>query len=183
MAFSTADFQKIWASTSPLTPYEFSESNYKEGWNFIGSTPPARQMWDGIQKLNDEKTQYLYDTTDPIGTVETDSISSSVSVTSGTVENITSISLDAGTWVVTGHIRFGSVTADKQYVCAIADANNTANTANDGATSVHSSGSQVIALQSTRIVALNATATIYLNAYATANCSVDAGIITAVRIK
>ncbi len=60
MAFSTDDFGKIWASTSPLTPYEFSESNYKEGWNFIGGTPPARQMWDGIQKLNDEKTGWLY---------------------------------------------------------------------------------------------------------------------------
>lgn len=60
MAFSTDDFSKVWASTSPLTPYEFSESNYKEGWNFIGGTPPSRQMWDGIQKLNDEKTGWLY---------------------------------------------------------------------------------------------------------------------------
>lgn len=60
MAFSTDDFGKIWASTSPLTPYDFSESNYKEGWNFIGGTPPARQMWDSIQKLNDEKSQWLY---------------------------------------------------------------------------------------------------------------------------
>jgi len=183
MAFSTADFAKIWASTSPLTPYEFTETNYKEGWNFIGSTPPARQMWDGIQKLNDEKTQYLYDTTDPIGTVETDSISSSVSVTANTVKNITSVSLTAGTWVVTGHLRFTAVTADKLYVCAIADMDDSANTANDGALSVHSSFSNLFSLQSTRIVVLNATATIYLNAYATANCSVDAGIITAVRIK
>lgn len=60
MAFSTDDFNKVWASTSPLTPYEFSETNYKEGWNFIGGTPPARQMWDSIQKLNDEKSQWLY---------------------------------------------------------------------------------------------------------------------------
>jgi hypothetical protein len=60
MAFSTDDFSKVWASTSPLTPYEFSENNYKEGWNFIGSNPPARQMWDFLQKQNDEKTQWLY---------------------------------------------------------------------------------------------------------------------------
>lgn len=60
MAFSTDDFSKIWASTSPLTPYGFSESNYKEGWNFVGATPPARQMWDSIQKSNDEKSQWLY---------------------------------------------------------------------------------------------------------------------------
>ena len=60
MAFTVDDFQKIWASTSPLTPYEFSESNYKEGWNFVGGTPPSRQMWDFMQKQNDEKTQWLY---------------------------------------------------------------------------------------------------------------------------
>lgn len=59
MAITLADFNKIWASTSPLTPYSFSESNYKQGWNFIGSTPPARQMWDYLQKNNDEKMQYL----------------------------------------------------------------------------------------------------------------------------
>ena len=59
MAITTDDFNKIWASTSPLTPYSFSESQYKEGWNFIGSTPPSRQMWDFLQKNNDEKMQYL----------------------------------------------------------------------------------------------------------------------------
>lgn len=61
MAITIDDFSKIWASTSPLTPYEFSENNYKEGWNFIGGTPPSRQMWDFLQKNNDEKMQYLAD--------------------------------------------------------------------------------------------------------------------------
>lgn len=73
MAFSEDDFSKVWASTSPLTPYEFSESNYKEGWNFIGGTPPARQMWDSIQKKNDEKTKFLYELAQmivPVGVVQ-----------------------------------------------------------------------------------------------------------------
>lgn len=61
MAITLADFTKIWASTSPLTPYSFGESNYKEGWNFIGSTPPSRQMWDSLQKQNDEKLKYIVD--------------------------------------------------------------------------------------------------------------------------
>lgn len=61
MAITLADFTKIWASTSPLTPYSFSDSNYQEGWNFIGATPPARQMWDSIQKNNDEKLKYIVD--------------------------------------------------------------------------------------------------------------------------
>ena len=60
MAITTDDFNKIWASTSPLTPYEFTETQYKEGWNFIGGTPPSRQMWDFLQKQNDEKAQWLY---------------------------------------------------------------------------------------------------------------------------
>lgn len=73
MAFTTDDFNKIWAITSPLTPYDFSETNYKEGWNFIGGTPPARQMWDSIQKLNDEKSKFLYELAQmivPVGVVQ-----------------------------------------------------------------------------------------------------------------
>lgn len=61
MAITIDDFSKIWASTSPLTPYSFSDSNYQEGWNFVGNTPPSRQMWDFIQKQNDEKLKYLLD--------------------------------------------------------------------------------------------------------------------------
>lgn len=61
MAITLADFTKIWASTSPLTPYSFTESNYKQGWNFIGGTPPSRQMWDSIQNQNDEKLKYIVD--------------------------------------------------------------------------------------------------------------------------
>ena len=70
MAITKDDFARIWASTSPLTPYSFSDSNYQEGWNFIGSTPPARQMWDFLQKLTDEKLQYIYDNMIPVGIVQ-----------------------------------------------------------------------------------------------------------------
>ena len=59
MAINISDFDKIWASTSPLTPYSFSENNYKQGWNFVGATPPARQMWDSYMKWSDEKQQYI----------------------------------------------------------------------------------------------------------------------------
>lgn len=61
MAITLSDFDKIWASTSPLTPYSFTEDNYKQGWNFVGATPPARQMWDFLQKQNDEKAKYIVD--------------------------------------------------------------------------------------------------------------------------
>ena len=73
MAIKKDDFDKIWASTSPLTPYRFSESQYKEGWNFVGNTPPSRQMWDFLQKQNDEKSKFLLDkcsTAAPTGVVQ-----------------------------------------------------------------------------------------------------------------
>ena len=60
MAVNYTDFEKIWASTSPLTPYSFSDANYKRGWDFVGSTPPSRQMWDAFMQHADEKLQYLY---------------------------------------------------------------------------------------------------------------------------
>lgn len=59
MAINISDFNKIWASTSPLTPYSFSDNNYKQGWNFVGGTPPARQMWDSYMKFSDKKQQYI----------------------------------------------------------------------------------------------------------------------------
>lgn len=70
MAITKDDFSKIWASSSPLTPYEFSENDYKAGWNFIGATPPSRQMWDFLQKLTDEKIQYIYNNMIPCGIVQ-----------------------------------------------------------------------------------------------------------------
>lgn len=59
MAINITDFDKIWASTSPLTPYAFSDANYQQGWNFVGATPPARQMWDSYMKWSDEKQQWI----------------------------------------------------------------------------------------------------------------------------
>ena len=68
MAVTLDDFNKIWASTSPLTPYNFTDDDYKRGWDFVGSTPPSRQMWDAFMKNADEKIQYLYQHEDvPVG--------------------------------------------------------------------------------------------------------------------
>lgn len=54
------DFSKIWASQSPLTPYEFSDEDYLDGWEFIGEIPPDRRMFDTWQKQTDTKAQWLY---------------------------------------------------------------------------------------------------------------------------
>ena len=186
MAIVLTDFDKIWASTSPLTPYSFSDANYEEGWNFIGSTPPARQMWDSIQKFNDEKFKFVADNyLSVIGTVVADSIDSSVSVTNNTATEITHISLSAGTWLVTGCAYYpqGSVTADKLYGISITIGSVGFTYAEDGSTNLHASFSGALKPSVTRIVELVADSDVYLNAYANASTSVNNAYITAVRIK
>lgn len=56
----TPDFSKIWGSESPLNPYTFSDSDYLQGWNFLGAVPPDRRMFDEWQKQTDQKTQWLF---------------------------------------------------------------------------------------------------------------------------
>ena len=99
MAITLADFTKIWASTSPLTPYSFSDSNYQEGWNFIGGTPPARQMWDFLQKNNDEKMKYIVDNFLPLtGGSITGNLDVSGTVTAGVgLPPVGSVTAFAGT--------------------------------------------------------------------------------------
>lgn len=59
MTVNKTDFDKIWASTSSVPEYTFSDTDYKNGWEFVGNLPPTRAMWDKLQKRNDEKMQYL----------------------------------------------------------------------------------------------------------------------------
>lgn len=60
------DFSKIFASNSPLTPYTWSPSDYLEGWNTVGATPPARTQFDALQNITDLKLKYLNDIKAPI---------------------------------------------------------------------------------------------------------------------
>ena len=91
MAINITDFDKIWASSSPLTPYTYTDANYEEGWNFVGSTPPARQMWDGYMKWSDEKQQWIVNNFLPLtgGTL------------TGAVEGVTPASNDNSTKLAT----------------------------------------------------------------------------------
>ena len=54
------DFSKIWATNSPLTPYTFTDADYLDGWDFVGSAPPTKTQFDAWFKLTDEKLQWLY---------------------------------------------------------------------------------------------------------------------------
>ena len=54
------DYEKVFASASPLNPYEWSDSNYLKGWDMVGSNPPTKQQFDALFKNIDEKENYLY---------------------------------------------------------------------------------------------------------------------------
>lgn len=56
----TMDFAKVWGSNSPLAKYEFTNENYLMGWNFVGSVPPSRIMWDSWMRNADLKMKWLY---------------------------------------------------------------------------------------------------------------------------
>ena len=58
---ATPDFSKVWGKNSPLAPYTFTDDHYLTGWNFIGSTPPARTMFDAWMRSADEKLLWLYE--------------------------------------------------------------------------------------------------------------------------
>ena len=205
MAITLADFNKIWASTSPLTPYAFSENNYKEGWNFIGATPPSRQMWDFLQKNNDEKMQYLANNYLPlsggtmtgiltlsdggialsdatVGNIVVDSLASSVTYSS-VEKTILTITLSKGIWVVTGHAKFTGSVASKVYGIALSDVGDSVNSAIDGSMLIHASiSSSNLALDVTRIVNMANDGMYYLNAYANDSYTVANADIKAVRI-
>ena len=108
MTVTKDDFNKIWASTSPLTPYSFSASQYKEGWNFIGSTPPSRQMWDFLQKNNDEKMQYLLNHFDNYLPLSGGTVTGDLTVT-GALDGTASGNLPLSGGTVTGDL---DVTSD-----------------------------------------------------------------------
>lgn len=56
---ATPDFSKIWGSAAEQK-YNFSDDDYVRGWQFIGSTPPSRQMFDAWMRAQDEKSNYLH---------------------------------------------------------------------------------------------------------------------------
>lgn len=56
----TPDFSKIWASSSPLPAYIFTDAEYVTGWDFVGSAPPTKNEFDAWFRATDEKLNWLY---------------------------------------------------------------------------------------------------------------------------
>ena len=55
------DFSKIWATNSPLPEFNFTDSEYLTGWDFVASAPPTKSQFDAWFRLTDQKLQWLYD--------------------------------------------------------------------------------------------------------------------------
>ena len=54
------DFSKLWAESSPTGRYPISDQDYLKGFAFVGSTPPARQIFDEWMYLADRKMLWMY---------------------------------------------------------------------------------------------------------------------------
>ena len=138
----------------------------------IEGKPDGTLTWGGKNILTDAT----------VGTVVTKSISSSVSLSANTGKTITSISLAKGTWVVTGHADFTSVTTGNAYGASIGDTANRVSYADEGTANVHSSSGKGVSITPVMVMKLNATTTVYLCGLSSASATVSYAHLTAVRI-
>lgn len=54
------DFTKIWGSNVATSDrYTFTDSEYLQGWAYVGSVPPAREAFDTLFRDIDTKMAYL----------------------------------------------------------------------------------------------------------------------------
>lgn len=61
------DFDKIFANKA-TSVHEWEKDNYDTGWGFLGETPPPYELFDALQRENDNKTKYLSKRTEDINT-------------------------------------------------------------------------------------------------------------------
>lgn len=110
-----------------------------------------------------------------VGTILEASTSADVSLSASAAKNITSLTIPKGTWIITGHARFDSVTSGKAYGAMFGGTSASYNSNNDSAIYVHSSSTTPISIQTTRIIVQNANGTVYFVGYANAACKVLSG--------
>lgn len=61
------DFDKIFANKA-TSVHEWDKDDYDTGWGFLGETPPPYELFDALQRENDNKTKYLSKRTEDINT-------------------------------------------------------------------------------------------------------------------
>ena len=117
-----------------------------------------------------------------LGTVVSDS-DSSVSVNSASGTNVSSVSLAAGTWIVSYSALFASNATGRRFITLQSTSTAASNTATRGASCPAVNGGATT-LSRCAVVTLTATTTEYLNVYHTAGTAINVdGSIQAIRIK
>lgn len=134
--------------------------------------PNGTVTWDGNNVLTDAT----------VGTYLSKDLSSSVSLSASTAKTIISMSLPAGRWIVKGFVRYTSITASKIYGVQLTASGNNFSYASSSGTTVHSSHTGTLSVQTVHVWIQSATANIYLCGYSTAACTADSAIIQAIRI-
>lgn len=61
------DFDKIFANKA-TSVHEWDRDDYDTGWGFLGETPPPYELFDALQRENDNKTKYLSERAEEINT-------------------------------------------------------------------------------------------------------------------
>lgn len=161
------------SSSSDAGEFLLQAGNSSGTYSQLIGTPTGGLTWKGNNVL----------TTATVGSVVNKSISSSVSVSASTAKTITSVSLPAGVWVITGHANFGSTTANHMYGIGLSYNNNSYQYASDTSVAIQSSSTRVMALQTSGIFTTTGTKNVYLCAYTSVAASVADAQIYAVRIK
>lgn len=127
---------------------------------------------DGIEELNSK-----------IGAISTTSKSTNTSVTSTNYATVCTLSLPAGVYLLTGHVRWASIPAGRISISVGTGAQ--PGTERDSVQTQYAAAavSRNLGMQTSAIVTLSAATTVYLAVYADSNATVSHGVLTAVRLK
>jgi len=134
--------------------------------------PDGRLTWGGNNVL----------TNATVGAYTSNSPGSAVSLTANTAKNITSMSLDKGTWLVIGKAYFSSNTASRIYGIQVGTSSATFTYNSSGSAAVQTSTTGNLAVQAMDIIVLASTTTVYLCGFSNNSATVTAATLQAVRI-
>lgn len=168
----TSSYLNLYGKNHASYPGHFSLTAY-DGTNrkSLAGLPDGTLTWANANVLTDAT----------VGTVVSNT-SSTVSVGT-TSKSVVSISLPAGTWVVTGTLSYASIVAGRQFAGLNTSSSMAANTEGTVVHYSSTANSNTIALNTTRIFTLSSTTTVYLNGYSQSTVNTGTNTITAVRIK
>ena len=141
-----------------------------------GETPLSagnmNNIEDGIEELNSK-----------IGAISSTSKSTNTSVTSTNYATVCTLSLPAGVYLLTGHVRWASIPAGRISVSVGTSAQ--PGSERDGVQAQYAAAavSRNLGMQTSEIVTLSSASNVYLSVYADSNATVSHGILTALRLK